>query len=384
MLRITVDNGLPFELVDNPGVQLENLAATRLVGPEPVATMLDKIADCPEVDGGLLFERGFGFGYRRRVDQIDLPPVFELDQGSLMDAPEPTDDDQQLWNQVRCEGRDGGAAIVRDQVSIDAEGLYDRGAATRTVHDVAELHDIARDLARVGTVDQMRWPLLKATLAGHPELVAGRLALLEGRVITLGHQWEQLPGVTPTDLIVQGWTDTIVQQSQWIVELTCVPAAPWQTGSDDEMTVIAEIETEDVEDVAGTTVTMLTLPDVPLDLNFRYRIEASLDAGYLNSADLASGDLIQASVDSPGFPQAIAQSRLRPFSYFALGSFIAGTRVHVVRESVVPPSTGTFDIVLSVLGLDVATSGAPVTIRVGNIDYLSTRLTVYRVGSSVS
>ncbi|MGH2689327.1 MAG: hypothetical protein ACRDKW_11045, partial [Actinomycetota bacterium] len=284
-----------------------------------------------------------------------------------------------------CEGRDGGAAIVRDQVSIDAEGLYDRGAATRNVHEVAELHDIARDLARIGTVDQMRWPSLTATLAGHPELVAGRLGLLEGRVITLGHQWGQLPGVTPTDLIVQGWTDTIVQQSQWVVELNCVPAAPWQTGSDDEMTVIAEAETETVSDVTGTTVTMITLPDVPLDINFRYRIEASLNAGYLNTADQASGDLIQASITSTGFsPQAIAQARLRPFSYFAVGAFVAGTRVHVLRESIVPPSTDTFDIVLAVIGLDVATSGAPVTIRVGAIDHLSTRLTVYRVGSSVS
>jgi hypothetical protein len=377
LIRVAHDSGLLFELVDNPGTELVDAVNTRLMGPQPSAALVPVLNECPDVDGGLLFERGFGLGYRRRVDQFNQTPVLTLGQGQLAEAPQPDDGEQLLKNEIRCEGPDGVGVVVKDQVSIDTEGLYGR-SVRRNAFDLGVLRAIANDLLRVGTVDELRWPSITFSVAAQ-DLVAERFELVEGRVITLAHEWAQLPGVTPVDLIVQGWTDTLTRE-RWLVELNCIPASPWQL--EDSMTLIAYEEHRGkiaYTSTPGTPDELFTIADVPLEAGFNYLIVGETKAGHDGTNALAVGTMAEINLYLD--TTRIARSYHRPDSSFIISSPGFQQRCRVERAGVTVENTGTYDVGLYVRAVDISTSddieiGCEVTEPFEEANWLA----VYRVG----
>jgi hypothetical protein len=203
--------------------------STTIMGPQKNATFLDLLRECETADLGVLYETKYalGLGYRPRSARYSVRNVLNLNvaSGWLADAPEPTDDDQNVRNDWTVSRPQGSAVQVIDQAHIDAQGRYDDSVEINVSTD-AVLADQAAFRVYLGTIDELRWPQVNVDLARNSVLIATWMSLLVGtRFNITNFPTAQLPGIT-IDLIIEGWSQTITPYG-WDVELNCSPATAW-------------------------------------------------------------------------------------------------------------------------------------------------------------
>lgn len=234
---------------------------TQDMGPEPVATLMEVLRECETVDGGLLYELDGGLAYATRVDRYNQPVWMSLDMsvGHYAGEPEPTDDDQRTVNAVTVTSHHGSFARATDQASMDAAGEYAEEVSVNT-HSDTQLRGIAEWRLHLGTVDELRWPLVPINLARNHELVDAWLSHRPGSRIQVSHTITQLAGVD-IDVLADGWSETI-EPYMWRVELNCVPASPWNVATLDD-DILGRLDTAGSELVAAvdaddTTLTVAT------------------------------------------------------------------------------------------------------------------------------
>jgi hypothetical protein len=202
--------------------------AGRRLGPQPKnATVLDVVRDAELAGYGLLYERGAILGYLPWTARVNPGVTMALDwqAGHLDEAPEPTDDDQQLVNRWTSSRPDGGSRVAEDAGSIARRRLYADGETVNVQQD-DQLSDDAGWHVAVGSVDSLRWPTIKINLTRNPSLILPWLACRVGSRITVANLPEQVAGEV-ADLIIEGFENEITTDYEWTAEIACSPAKPW-------------------------------------------------------------------------------------------------------------------------------------------------------------
>lgn len=203
------------------------------MGPQPLDTFVHLLEDCEAADsGGLLYEVGTGFGYVPRTARYNPPVAMALDfsAGHIAAPPEPTDDDQLLRNDITCKRPNGSSGRYIDTTSNNAVkkvGRYDEEVTVNVQTDSVLLSHAAWRV-HLGTVDEMRWPLLELNLAapGAVSLIPTWLGVGLGARITAAH-----PPVEGTrsllDLLLEGYREHL-NVYDWTVSANCSQASPWR------------------------------------------------------------------------------------------------------------------------------------------------------------
>jgi hypothetical protein len=219
---------------------------TTVMGAQYPGALLDLIGEAADTDGGILFEPRelLGLAYRTRESLYNQDAAAELDYagGHLAPPLEPTDDDQQVRNDVtvsRVNGSSARAVLESGPLSIqappDGVGRYDEQLDINPRYDAA-LPDQAGWRLHLGTVDETRYPLVTVNLgkllaAGEDDMVAAVVRLDVGDRLTIDNPPEWLPPGQISQLAV-GFAEEI-EQFGWYVTANCVPASPYQVAAYD-------------------------------------------------------------------------------------------------------------------------------------------------------
>lgn len=156
------------------------------MGPEPIATLPDKLQECVDADEGVLFEaRAFaGLYYRERGDMYSLPPAYSVRYGSLNELTVPVEDDQLLRNDVTVTRPSGSSARAQRvdgplQVSDPPVGVgrYSTSDTANLASDaVLQFHADWR--VHLGTMDDPRFPVISLDVHS-PYLSADLTSILD-------------------------------------------------------------------------------------------------------------------------------------------------------------------------------------------------------------
>jgi hypothetical protein len=263
MARVAADEGMPITFWGAA-------ASTQVMGPQPIAPLLDVLKDAAEVDGGILIEaRGHpGLHYRTGAsltNQQGLP----LDYGTHLSAPfEPVDDDDATRNDVTVSRPGGGSAqAVQDSgpLSVLAPPTgVGRYATSETVNVASDdaLPDQAGWRLRLGTVDEARYPriglnLMRDPLRGNAPMLRAVTQVDAGDVASIAGLPSWLPP-GPARVMVQGYTE-MLDAYEWTIVWNAAPASPWDVAVvDGEARVAADGSTLALALPAAATSLALT------------------------------------------------------------------------------------------------------------------------------
>jgi len=199
------------------------------LGVQAVDGFVNLLQGVEETDQGILYERGGGLAYRPRAARYNAAVniALDVDSGHLAEAPEPTDDDQRIRNDVTVKRIGGGQARSVDATSVTAVGSYAEQVSLSLSAD-SRCDDQASWRTYLGTLPDLRWPLLELNFGRNAALIDDWLAATVGARITVANQPDQLLG-EEIDLIVEGYAERLSTDA-WTVALTCSPAVAWQVG----------------------------------------------------------------------------------------------------------------------------------------------------------
>lgn len=295
LARLCAEDGVTVSIPSVP-----EYAATRMGWQEP-GTPLDLYRQCEDADQGVLYELGFGLGYLPRDGRYSRPTTLTVDfhAGQVADPPEPVDDDQQLVNRVTVRRISGASATAEDAASVAANGPYETSvdvsisAGITVASDDDPLLDHASWRVHVGATDVMRWPRIPLNLARSPELTNQVLSCRVQSRASVANPLPQAAG-DDIDVIVEGYAETI-SQFEWLVDLNCSPALPWdEATADGGQRVAADGSTLAAALTAGGTSLLLAstaangpwtqdAADMPLDVRVGgERVTASAIAPAVN------------------------------------------------------------------------------------------------------
>lgn len=206
-------------------------------GAQPDGTLLDVLRATEKADaGGILRDsiNQIGLAYITRDARYNdnrSQLVLDYASGHLSPPLEPTDDDQNLWNDVkvnRINGSSARAALTSGPLSTAA---YPSGAGPYPFEDSyavaydAQLPYLAQWILALGTIDETRFPAVTVDLVKNPGLVSTADAIRPGHRLRI----ENLPafaGVTNVDLQVLGWKETLTGARR-LITFVCAPGSVW-------------------------------------------------------------------------------------------------------------------------------------------------------------
>ena len=217
MVRLCAEDGIPNR-VDGAG---DSLA----MGPQPSATLLPLLQECAETDGGILYERTDGtIGYLSRVSRYNRPADWALTYGQLVPGVKPTDDDQQIRNDVTA-SRSGGSSAQRDDPDhIAIFGRYDDRISVNPATDEVLVNQ-AGWAVHVGTTTELRYPSIGVNLINQDSIIDGWLCCDVGSRLTVSGP----PAILVSDSIdqiIEGYSETL-DSVEWRVTINGVPAGSW-------------------------------------------------------------------------------------------------------------------------------------------------------------
>lgn len=224
--RICDEEGVP---VDVPVAT----ASTPMGGQRPGA-FLAVLEQCAEVAEMPIVERFAGhIGIDPPASRYNQTATLTLDWSAneIAAVPEPTDDDQQIRNNVQIT-RDGGGTVTSTDVSgvlgTSVVGTYDH-AKTLIVPTDYHAGQHASMRRYMGTVDEQRWPAVTLHLTRDPDLIDSWLLMDIGKVYAISNPDETDTGPGTIEQILEGYTERI-DQVQWTVTLNGSPASIWTVG----------------------------------------------------------------------------------------------------------------------------------------------------------
>lgn len=279
--RLTSEEGLPIARYDGDGTR-----PSTPLGPQTPSTVLDLLEACGDSDGGVFYEQRdqLGLAYRDHTSLYNQTPALTLTYGQVATSLEPTEDDQNIRNDITVVRQGGSSA----RVTIDdgplstlppeegGVGIYDE-SVTLSLGDDDQPAQIAGWLAHLGTWDEARYPQVRLLLHKLPELIPAVLTLDSGDVIRITGMPPWLaPG--DLDLMIQGYSEKIGTRT-WEITFNCTPAGPWTVGivgdavlgrADTELSLLASGVSSSATSLSVSTVdgpVWTTDPtDVPMDV----------------------------------------------------------------------------------------------------------------------
>jgi hypothetical protein len=227
MSRLATQNNVTISVASGTNLIAE-------MGPQPDGSLLDVLRAAEKADaGGILRDAinavGLSYITRRGRYNEKQATAFALDYaaGHLSPPLEPTDDDQNLRNDVTAH-RDGGslgrATLASGALSTAA---YPSGVGPYPFEDTyatyldSQLPYLAQWLLAQGTIDETRWPAITIDLTKNTSLVTGFDALRPGYAVTVANL-PAISGATSATLQCIGWTEYLTSHRR-IVTLNCVP-----------------------------------------------------------------------------------------------------------------------------------------------------------------
>lgn len=216
------DAGIPVSVLDDTTGKVSTL------GPQPLLNTLGLIQDAANVDGGILYERGFGVYYLARYERYNRPVELTLNHALKQLSDLKTADDDQASRNYEAVSRSGGSrGAALNQADINRYQLYDEAVTLNLQFDSDTVFQ-AQWRVNLGTVDDIRIPQLTLNFAATPQLLAAWKKCWIGSRIQITNPPPEL-GVTVLDLHIEGWTETIDPgEGSWLVVLNCSSARPWQ------------------------------------------------------------------------------------------------------------------------------------------------------------
>lgn len=208
------------------------------MGPQPDGSLLDVLRAAEKADaGGVLRDtlNVVGLTYiTRRARYNDNQTVLALDyaQKHLVPPLEPTDDDQNLANDVVAHRQGGSSAHATLASGALSTAAYPSGVGPYPLEDTyatnldSEVPYLAQWLLARGTIDETRWPAITVDLTKNTGLVAAFDALRPGHRVTIANL-PAISGTTSATLQVVGWTEYL-NTHQRTVTLNCVPGSIWK------------------------------------------------------------------------------------------------------------------------------------------------------------
>lgn len=233
--RLCSENGVPFS-------QVGDLDATAAMGPQGSGILLDLIREAAATDGGGVYESrgGLGLTYRTRASRYNRTVDVTLDYANKVFAasPQPTDDDQQLHNDVTVTNYDGSTAeavLTSGALSIQAPpngvNTYPTSFSVNVVTG-GVLPDQASWRLHLGTLDEGRYPQISLNMR-RPQITgdAALTAAITGMDVDSVLKIQHLPSSLPPDDVYQlvaGYSEQIDQTKWEINPINCLPYSPYQ------------------------------------------------------------------------------------------------------------------------------------------------------------
>lgn len=213
-------------------------------------TFADNFAEVVAAEMALVYEArdSLGLVFRTRRSLYNQTPALTLDYvgaGEVAPPLEPTDDDQQVVNDVEVRRKAGSSARATDvglptgtrmgtAAPPDGVGSYETSVEVN-IDDDDDLKHHAGWRLHLGTWDEQRYPKVTINLralkaAGKDDLVAAALQLDVGDRLVI----ENLPAWLPpenADLVCLGFTETYGDDGFGLtIEVNCIPYGPWDVG----------------------------------------------------------------------------------------------------------------------------------------------------------
>lgn len=214
-------------------VILLNSGNDEKVGPQKSAKVLQLMRDAADVGHGILYEaRHLAALQYRGLPTLYNQTAVELAYSTdLMPGLAPTDDDQLVRNSVavqRVDGAWGYASETEGPMSVslppDGVGRY-ATQLTRNLSDDTQPAQHASWYVNVGTVDELRYPVVRVSVQAAPAIAEQVMSLDCGNRLKILDPTTKLPP-GDIDLLVSGYRETLAQH-EWDFELNCQPASPY-------------------------------------------------------------------------------------------------------------------------------------------------------------
>lgn len=235
--RVAANAGIKTALTADPGLTAMDM------GPQPPGKTLDVMQECVEVDDSIMMEQrdDFGLNYRSRVSLYNQTPVsVSIDSGHLVSPLEPTDDDQQVRNDVTVKRTNGGSArsvqtsgplnVNEPEDDLQGVGTYDSAPEMNYYVD-SQLSPAANWGRSKGTIDEPRYPSIAVdynafAYDNDPGLLAAMLALDSGDIMSV---LNTEVSYNPTKQLVVAYEEKI-DQYEYGVTFTTKPGSIYDVG----------------------------------------------------------------------------------------------------------------------------------------------------------
>ncbi|MCZ7376553.1 hypothetical protein [Micromonospora sp. WMMC250] len=227
LVRLCAEDGIPLEMPAVPADSVQRM------GVQPTAKPADLRQECEAVDGGLLYESGFGLGYLPRASRYNAPVELTIDNaaGQLGMPFAPVDDDQALRNRWTVERINGSSYTAVDPQSVELQGEIEASVRLNLLGD-SLLPDQGEWRLHLSTAQEPRYQSVSVNVAAHRELAAAWCACRPGsRIQVTNPPAQNVPGVV--DQVVVGATETYRGRRYWRVSLNVEPASPWDVATAD-------------------------------------------------------------------------------------------------------------------------------------------------------
>jgi hypothetical protein len=218
-----------------------DLDDTQAMGYQSPATFLDLIREAADADLGQLFEErdALSLGYLPAASLYGQAAAVTLDYEAYeLAGLEPVEDDQLLRNDVTVTRPGGSAAratVTTGPLSTaeppDGAGTYDTSVEVNVESD-DDLPGQASWRAHLGTIDQVRYPIIGVNLA-NPAFTSDATLTADMSGLDIGGRLvvsNPPPWIPPDDIsqIVQGYTE-FLSNFERTLQLNCSPSWPYDT-----------------------------------------------------------------------------------------------------------------------------------------------------------
>lgn len=205
-----------------------NLATA--MGPQFTDTLERQLQEVSDTEGMPIYDGRTGsLSLDARQDRYNASPTLTLDfaQSQVAGTPEPTDDDQDLHNDVIV-SRHGGSSARATQLTgpnnVTEVGVYPLQLTVNTETDSVLPHHAGWQ-RHLGTLDELRWPQISMNLHRTTSKITDWLSCDIGSRIQLQNPPGQL-APDAIDVLLEGYEE-ILGPKTWTVVANCSPATPW-------------------------------------------------------------------------------------------------------------------------------------------------------------
>jgi hypothetical protein len=260
--RLCAEEGIAYRVNGFP-------SDTTMMGAQTAQPIAALLQECEDVDKGLIFEprQAFGLGYRTRSSMFNQGPAVSLSYTAAQLSPplEPTDDDRLIVNDMTVTRTSGGSSArqtltsgaLSTQAPPNGVGSYAQ-AKSLNLSAESQLDDAAGWLVWLGTVDDLRYPMLSVDLA------RSELASLYYQVQDVDIGDRVTASATPSWLPPDGISQIVQGQAEvcfgytFTESFSCAPEVPYRVGVLDD-TVLGRADTDGSTLHAGITSTAASM-----------------------------------------------------------------------------------------------------------------------------